>query len=85
MKRKQSVRALIVTGLPLFECSLFSLLQHESFWSLLNRALSRCGWITYMKDLEQQFLEADSMAVDQDFCLFLYQWDGLKSKFGSLS
>jgi len=33
-----------------------------------------------MKDLEQQFLEADSMAVDQDFCL--YRWEGPKSKFG---
>lgn len=83
MKRKQSLQALIVRGLQLFECYLFSLPQHQSFWSLLNRALGPCGWIMHMKDLEQRFLAADSMAVDQDFCLFLYRWDGLKSKFGS--
>lgn len=84
MKRKQNVWALIVTGLQLFERQLFSLLQHESFWSLLNCTLSQCGWIMYMKDQQQEFLEADSMAVDQDFCILLYWWEGQKSKFGSL-
>jgi len=40
-------------------------------WALLNHSLSLRGWVTHMKDLEQQLLKGDSVVVDEDLCLSL--------------